>query len=129
MFRCPAPALLLALAALVALPAAAQVQRPFPAQALRGEIVVTSPPEITLNGAPARLAPGARIRGEDNMLRLSASLVGQPLRVNYTLDTYGLVRDVWILRPEEQRMRPWPRTPAEAAAWQFDAQTQTWSKP
>jgi hypothetical protein len=125
MYRC------LALAGLMALgpTALAQVPRAFPATALRGEIVVTAPPDIQLNGQPARLSPGARIRGQDNMLQMSASLIGQPLRVNYTLDTYGLVHDVWILRPGEAKVRPWPRTPAEAQAWQFDPVAQVWSKP
>ena len=109
--------------------AQAQVARQFPAHALRGEIVVLAPPEITLNGDPARLSPGSRIRAQDNMLQLSGGLVGQKLRVNYTVDTLGLVHDVWILRPEEARMRPWPRTSAEAQTWQFDAVSQTWSKP
>ena len=39
-------------------PAAAQVQRNFTAKALRGEIVFGTPPEVKLNGKPARLAPG-----------------------------------------------------------------------
>ena len=109
--------------------APAQVQRQFPANALRGELVVTAPPEATLNGTATRLAPGARLRGEDNMLQMSAALVDRKLRVNYTLDLYGLVREVWILRPEEVAMKPWPRTPAEAQAWTFDPVAQTWSKP
>ena len=109
--------------------APAQVQRQFPANALRGELVVTAPPEATLNGSATRLAPGARLRGEDNMLQMSAALVDRKLRVNYTLDLYGLVREVWILRPEEVAMKPWPRTPAEAQAWTFDPVAQTWSKP
>ena len=83
-------ALLLALA--VALPAHAQ--RLFQANALRGELVVTQPPEVLLNGKPARLAPGARIRDALNMIQLSGSLLGQRLTVNYTLDPTGLVRDV-----------------------------------
>lgn len=129
MFRCHAPALAALLLALPALPAAAQVARNFPATALRGEIVVVAPPEITLNGKPARLAPGARIRGQDNMLQMSGALAGQKLQVNYTLDTYGLVHDVWVLRPGEARVRPWPRTPEEARQWTFDPVAQTWSKP
>jgi hypothetical protein len=126
MYRCFAIA-----AALVGLHAApfAQVQRNFPATALRGELVVTAPPEVRLNGAPARLSPGARIRAEDNMLQMSGALVGRTLKVNYTLDLGGMVHDVWILRAEELRMRPWPRTTAEASAWQFDPVLQTWSKP
>lgn len=109
--------------------ALAQVQRSFPANALRGDIRVISPPDIELNGAASRLAPGARIRGRDNMLQMSGSLVGEKMRVNYTLDTYGLVRDVWILRPEEAKVRPWPRTSSEAQTWTFDPAAQTWSKP
>jgi hypothetical protein len=112
-----------------ALPSAAQFQRPFPPTALRGELRIEQPPEVLLNGRPARLAPGARIRGEDNLLRLSGSLVGQPLLVHYTIDPYGLVLDVWVLTAEERKRVPWPTTPAEAAAWRFDAAAQAWSRP
>jgi len=108
--------------------ATAQVQRNFPADALRGTLVVANAPEITLNGAPARLAPGARIRGQNNMLAMSASLTGQRLLVHYTLDMQGNVKDVWILTPEEAARRPWPSTPQEAARWEFDLATQTWTR-
>ncbi|MEO8278567.1 MAG: hypothetical protein ABI564_02675 [Ideonella sp.] len=126
MYRCFALAV-----ALTSLPvgASAQMQRLFPADALRGEIEFLQPPEIRLNKAGARLAPGSRIRAQDNMLQMSGSLIGSKFAVNYTIDTYGLVRDVWILRPEETRMRPWPRTLAETQAWAFDPVAQTWSKP
>ncbi|WP_119153879.1 hypothetical protein [Caldimonas tepidiphila] len=129
MTRCPPAWPALALAAALALPATAQeqVQRSFPQNALRGQIAVVQPPEITLNGQPARLAPGARIRGRDNLLVMSGAIVGQAFPANYTLDTYGLVMDVWLLRPEEAG-RPWPRTPQEAAALNFDPVAQTWSK-
>ena len=126
MYRCFAIALSLA-ALHTAAPA--QVQRNFPPTALRGEIVVLAPPEITLNGAAARLSPGSRIRGQDNMLLMSGAIVGRKLAVNYTTDLTGSVHDVWVLRPEEVRMRPWPRTPAEAATWSFDPVAQTWSRP
>ena len=108
--------------------ATAQVQRNFPADALRGTLVVANAPETTLNGAPARLAPGARIRGQNNMLAMSASLTGQRLLVHYTLDMQGNVKDVWILTPEEAARRPWPSTPQEAARWEFDLATQTWTR-
>jgi hypothetical protein len=111
------------------LPAAAQLHRNFPADALRGKLVVLAPPMARLNGADARLAPGARIRGPDNLLVLSGAIVGAELVVNYTLDTGGLVHDVWILTDEERARRPWPTTPAEARSWSFDAFAQTWSKP
>ena len=117
--------------ALLGAPAGAQdvVQRKFPADALRGFIVVVAAPEITLNGTPTRLSPGARIRGVDNMLAMSGSLTGLKLLVNYTLDPQGQVRDVWILTPDEAARLPWPTTPQQAASWTFDAAAQTWTRP
>lgn len=81
--------------------ASAQV-RELPANAQRGQMLVTQPPDITLDGRPERLAPGARIRGDGNRLVLSATLVGSPQPVMYTRDLYGLIYQVWILTPEEQ---------------------------
>ncbi len=106
-----------------------QVQRNFPAAALRGAITFGQPPEITLNGQAARLAPGARIRGANNLMQMSASLVGQSAVVNYTVEPLGLVLDVWILTPDEAAKNPWPRTAKEAQTWQFDPIAQVWSKP
>jgi hypothetical protein len=105
-----------------------QIQRNFPATALRGELVVGVPPEIKLNGKDARLAPGSRIRGTNQMLLMSAAITGQKLIVNYTVEQYGMVQDVWVLRPQEIK-KLWPKTPAEAAAWAFDPIGQTWTKP
>ena len=113
----------------VSLPAAAQAPRNFPATALRGEIVVTSPPELLLNQRPARLAPGARIRDTRNLLVMSGATVRQRLPVNYTLDLHGQLLDVWLLSPQEAARKPWPSTPQEAASWSFDAASQTWSRP
>ncbi len=109
--------------------AAAQAPRNFPATALRGEIVITQPPEVLLNRQPARLAPGARLRGMDNMLILSGAASGQRMWVNYTLDLHGQVLDLWVLTPAEQARRPWPATPQEAAAWSFNFDSQTWTRP
>jgi len=119
----------LAAAACLCAPAAAQVQRAFPQNALRGAIVMGVAPEIQLNGERARLAPGARIRDTNNMAIVPGGLVGGRYLVNYTFDTSGLVKDVWILRPEEAAVRPWPTTPAEAQAWVFDPAGQVWIKP
>ena len=80
-----------------------------------------------MNGREARLAPGARIRDVNNMVLLSGSVVGSRLLVNYTVDTFGLVKDVWVLRDDEAR-RFWPRSPEEAAKWSFDPMTQTWAR-
>ncbi|MBP6903217.1 MAG: hypothetical protein KBC73_24220 [Burkholderiaceae bacterium] len=110
--------------------AQAQMPRPFPATALRGTLQITQPPEALVNGQPARLAPGARIRDEQNLVQLSGRFVGQTLVVHYTVENgTGLLKDLWILRPDELAKKPWPATPAEAAAWRFDAPSQTWTKP
>lgn len=110
-------------------PAGAQGQRTFPQTALRGALVIGEAPEITLNGKPARLAPGARIRDPGNMLAMSGTLAGARLLVHYTLDPLGLVRDVWILSEEEAARRPWPTTQRQAEEWRFDPIAQTWSRP
>ncbi len=124
-----APALL-ALALLVcAGPATAQTSRPFPVNALRGELVVTQPPEVLLNGLPARLSPGARIRGANDMQQMSGALVGQPLLVHYTREPSGGVHKVWILTPDEAARKPWPTTPEDAQRWVFSPAAQTWTKP
>ena len=108
--------------------AASQTSRPFPANALRGALLVVQPPDVQLNGQAARLAPGSRIRGADNMVQMSGTLVGARLLVHYTLDPIGLVQDVWILTPDEAARRPWPSKPAEAQAWLFNPAAQAWTK-
>jgi len=124
MLRC-AFALLFVVA--VSLPAYAQ--RVFQASALRGELVITQPPEALLNGKPVRMAPGVRIRNPMNMIQLSGSLLGQKLAVHYTLDPAGELRDVWILTDAELAKRPWPSSPDQARTWVFDTSLQRWSKP
>ncbi len=119
----------LTVAACLAAPATAQVQRVFPQNALRGAIVIGVAPDIQLNGVQARLAPGSRIRDGNNMAIVPSALIGGRYLVNYTIDTSGLVKEVWILRPEEAAVRPWPTTPAEAQAWTFDPVGQVWIKP
>jgi hypothetical protein len=126
MLRC-VTALLAAL--LLAAPAFAQAHRSFPAHTLRGELVIGNPPEATLNGQPARLAPGARIRGENNLLEMSGALSGRKLVVHYTKETSGLLLEVWVLNATGRANRPWPVTEREAQAWQFDPVGQTWTKP
>ncbi len=100
------PAVLLAF--LTAVPATAQTETPpqenvrtFPKAALRGMLVVRTPPEISMNGKPDRLSPGARIRNLNNNFVMSGVLVGQELPVNYTRDSAGLVYEVWILNAAE----------------------------
>jgi len=105
------------------------LQRNFPQKALRGKIVFGTPPFIELDGNVTQMATAYRVHGFDNLLLMSTQLVGVQSAVDYTLDTTGQVYEVWLLTPAEAAKKPWPRTPAEAAAWSFDPIAQTWTKP
>ena len=108
-FQTRPTALLSTLAAALALtlgvPVAAQTspQRvpPISQAAQNGVLTVTSPSEVLLDGQAARLSPGARIHGQNNLLVMPASLVGQTLIVRYVRETLGLVHEVWILTEAE----------------------------
>ena len=83
-------------------PAAAQtLQREFPPAAKRGTLVVTAPPAVLINGKSERLSPGARIKDANNMMVMSAALVGTSVLVNYVRDAQGLIHGVWILSVQE----------------------------
>lgn len=128
MHRCLKVLAALALAVPVLAQAQNITQRQFPANSLRGELQITQPPDALLNGQPVRLAPGARIRGGDNLLVMSGAIQGQKYPVIYTIDTYGLLINVWLLR-EDEAGKLWPKTAEEAASWTFDPVAQTWTKP
>ncbi|MDM0000237.1 hypothetical protein QTI24_16580 [Variovorax sp. J22P240] len=111
-------AMLVPAAALFSGSAAAQLQDPsatqneaanggrnFPVGTLRGKFMVVNAPEIQLDGQAERLSPGARILGSNRMLVMPAAITGQNLLVNYTRDAAGLVREVWILTPDEARAK------------------------
>ncbi len=110
-------------------PATGQQLRAFPQGALRGELEIVSPTAVKLNGRLTTLSAGSRIRDEDNKVMVSGGLVGKRFTVNYTHDLTGQVNDVWILNAAEAAKRPWPRTEAEAKAWQFDVNNQRWTQP
>jgi hypothetical protein len=74
---------------------------PISVNAKRGVLKVVQPPDVLLNGKTARLAPGARIRGTNNLLVMSGSIVGKDLPVRYTLDSYGLILNAWIVTDAE----------------------------
>ena len=86
--------------------ATAQVNaRPFPPQAERGVMQVIAPPVIQMSGKPDRLSPGSRIRGMNNMLLMSGSVIGQNLVVNFVRNTTGEVHDVWVLTDAEAALK------------------------
>lgn len=114
--------LALTLLATIASPGFSQtLQRTAPRDVLPGRLVVTQPPEATVDGQPARLSPGARIRNLQNLQVLSGSLVGQDLPVVYKRDTLGLVHEAWILTEDEYATvtRPAPSPANPEALKQF----------
>jgi hypothetical protein len=105
------------------------IQRNFPQKALRGKIVFGTPPFIQINGNVTQMAAAYRVHGYNNLVLMSGQLVGVEGVVDYALDVNGQVYEVWLLTPAEAAKKPWPRTPAETAAWTFDPIAQTWTKP
>jgi hypothetical protein len=109
----PRRALCLALACAALLPlnggaqgvALSQPVRRFPLQTQRAQMVVLNTQDVTLNGTPARLSPGTRIRNTQNMLVTSGTLVGQTLIVNFVRDAAGQVHEVWLLNEAEAAER------------------------
>ncbi len=75
--------------------------RPFPPKAQRGEMQITHPPELLIDGKRERLSPGARIRGANNMVVMSGVIIGQALTINYVRESHGLIHEVWILNATE----------------------------
>jgi len=111
MNRCPRTLARIALATCLALAAlslplspaalAQGMRREAPKDVVLGQMVVTTPPIITMDGKPDRLSPGSRIRDLTNMMVLSGGIVGKTLPVVYRRDAAGLVHEVWILTPDE----------------------------
>ena len=129
MIRC-ALAALLAVAGFVTDTASAQALRAFPPNTLRGSVVFGEMPTLLLNGKPAMLSPGSRVRGANNMLVMPPTIAGAKLLVHYTVDPgTDRVRDIWILTPDEAAVKPWPTTLEEARTWTWDQNQRIWIKP
>ena len=106
----------LAFASLLLGAGTAQAQiRNFPPEVVRDTISFVSPPQVVVNNRSEFLAPGVRVRNEQNLLALTGSLFGKTFLVNYLRDPAGLIREIWILTPEEAGLRPKAASPGEPA--------------
>ena len=85
--------------------ARAQV-RNFPHDVMRAKIAFVAPPQVLVDGREEFLAPGVRVRNEQNLLALTGSLLGRIHTVNYLRDPAGLIREIWLLSPDEAAMMP-----------------------
>jgi hypothetical protein len=83
-----------------ATPAHAQL-RSIPDDAKRGQLRFVREMVVEIDGAPARLSPGAQIRNTDNRILLPSALPQDSLLVKYLADPSGQVHRVWILTQEE----------------------------
>jgi hypothetical protein len=93
--RCAAFALLAAFTAL----AFAQL-RTIPDDAKRGVMRHVQETIVEIDGSQKRLSAGAQIRSASNLI-LVPSAVPPDSDVKYRLDQEGLVRQVWLLTPQE----------------------------
>lgn len=102
------------------------IDRPFPANTLRGKMTPGYFPDVIIDGKARQLSPAARIFNQDNMIEMPSALRGSDIVVNYTVDGMGYVDKIWILdRDEAARKVP---TAAEVAAAAAAAATSAASK-
>src|SRR2546425_3428002 len=91
--------LLIAVACVASTAAYAQL-RIIPDNAKRGEMRHLQDMVVEIDGTMLRLAPGAQIRDASNRVVVPAAVPARAT-VKYLFSADGLVRQVWILTPEE----------------------------
>jgi hypothetical protein len=92
---------LIACLALVAATGAQAQMRTLPEDTERGVIRHVQGGDILIDGRAMRLAPGATIRGRENLIIVPSALPGDGALAEYLLDGDGSVSRVWLLTPEE----------------------------
>jgi hypothetical protein len=82
--------------------AALTQQRVIPDDAKRGYVRHVGGFVISIDGNEARLAAGAVIRDQKNLIVVPTSLPPAGAWADYTKDASGQVSRVWLLTPQEQ---------------------------
>lgn len=95
------PLALIATLALAGAGSAFAQLRSIPDDAKRGHVRHIREMIVEIDGAQAKLSPGAQIRSTDNRIVLPAALPAEPQLVKYLVDPAGMVHRIWILTPEE----------------------------
>jgi hypothetical protein len=89
--------------------ATAQAQvRTIPPDATRGTVRHLQEMIVQIDGERRRLAPGVLIRDAANRIVLPASLAQDTL-VKFRLDEAGMVRQMWVLTPQEAAQTDAPK--------------------
>jgi hypothetical protein len=97
---------LLAVVLLAGFAAAALAQwRTLPQDAKRGRIEHVQSMIVSIDGKQIRLAPGAQVRDTANRLLVPIS-IPPGSQVKYVLDAEGMLRQAWILTPQEAAEQP-----------------------
>ncbi len=90
------------LALMLLLPALAAAQlRTLPEDAKRGNIQHVTETLVSIDGQEMRLAPGATIRNQQNLIIVPTALPREGAEAQYLLDGNGQISRVWLLTPEE----------------------------
>jgi uncharacterized lipoprotein YajG len=96
--------LLVAIALLAGCATALAQLRTIPQDAKRAHLRHVQGMVVEIDGAEHRLAPGAQIRDATNLIVLPTAVPAGSL-VKYRLGDDGMVRQVWILSPQEAAQR------------------------
>jgi hypothetical protein len=81
--------------------------RPLPAETESGTIRHLQGMTVSINGKPMQLAPGATIRGQNNLIIVPTALPPDGAAAEYLVDGNGQITRVWLVTPEEAaRERP-----------------------
>jgi hypothetical protein len=90
------------LSALLAAPALAQFRTPpIPAESARGVIRHLNGMTVAVDQRPARLAPGAQIRNQANLIIVPTAIPPNGAWADYTLNADGEIFRAWLLTPDE----------------------------
>jgi hypothetical protein len=99
-------ALLLSVALAVVVQSAAAQERAVPADAKRGYLRHEREMLISIDGTPVRLAPGATIRDQRNLIIVPAALPREGAWADYLVDRDGQILRVWLLSAQERGRPP-----------------------
>jgi hypothetical protein len=93
--------------ALACAPTVFAQDRTIPADARRGYLKHEGEAMVSVDGASARLAPGATIRDQRNLIIVPAAMPREGAWADYVRDANGQIFRVWLLSAQEQaRQRP-----------------------
>lgn len=79
--------------------------RNFPEGSFSGVFKIIQYPEVEINGVRQRMVPGTRLYDVHNRIVPPASYTGQKLNVVYIRFGNGELHSVWMLTPQEARVR------------------------